>query len=71
MNCWIHQSNLQNYASNLVAEGLDLETIRQRMGHGTLSVTDRYIMKIKDDLNFSAHEIAHGNEKGDNVSKWK
>lgn len=52
------------YASNLVAQGLDLETIRQRMGHSAVSVTDRYIMKIKDDLNVLAHGLAHGNEKG-------
>lgn len=38
------------YASNLVAEGLDLESIRQRMGHATVSVTDRYILRIKDDM---------------------
>ncbi len=38
------------YASKLVAEGLDLETIRERMGHHAVSVTDKYINRIKDDL---------------------
>lgn len=44
------------YASNLVSEGLDLETIRERLGHSAVSVTDRYILRIKDDLKQSVHE---------------
>ncbi|MCF8145639.1 MAG: site-specific integrase [Deltaproteobacteria bacterium] len=38
------------YASKLVSEGLDLETIRDRMGHHAVSVTDKYIKRIKEDL---------------------
>ena len=37
------------YASKLVEQGLDLETIRGRMGHHAVSVTDRYIQRIRDD----------------------
>ena len=37
------------YASKLVEQGLDLETIRERMGHHAVSVTDRYIQRIRDD----------------------
>lgn len=37
------------YASKLVEKGLDLETVRERMGHHAVSVTDRYIKRIKDD----------------------
>jgi integrase len=50
------------YASKLVAEGLDLETIRERMGHHAVSVTDKYINRIKDDLHqaFTPGEVIGG-----------
>lgn len=59
------------FASKLVEQGEDLETIRQLMGHHAVSTTDRYIQRVKDDVkSFSkklAHGLVHDNEKG--VSK--
>jgi len=53
------------FASKLVEQGEDLETIRGLMGHHAVSVTDRYIQRVKDDsFKFLVHSGITQNEKG-------
>lgn len=66
------------FASKLVENGQDLETVRYLLGHANVSTTDRYIYRLKSDMrvveeavhqigkaNKKAHDLAHaGNEKG-------
>lgn len=42
------------YASLLIEEGTDLETVRDLLGHGDVSVTARYVYRLREDLRTKA-----------------
>jgi len=45
------------FASKLVENREDLETIRQLMGHDAVSTTDRYIYRLKSDLRSAVEDL--------------
>jgi len=57
------------FASKLVENGEDLETVRYLLGHATVSTTDRYVYRLRADMNTiraAVHAIQKpkGTEKG-------
>ena len=67
------------FASKLVENGEDLETVRFLMGHKAVSTTDKYVYRLKSDLRMikaavnkfsekKAHEKAHREEGKDGKS---
>jgi integrase len=51
------------FASKLIEDGKDLETIRYLMGHATVSTTDRYIYRLKSDRRTAVNNPASEKKK--------
>jgi site-specific recombinase XerD len=60
-------STRHTYISNLLASGVDLETVRHNAGHSTLSVTSIYSHLVKEDLNGIQLYPSAMNQKADQL----